>query len=151
MTPTPDEILHRVQDEHEAIRTQIESLLESTREVRRSSADAPRLWQPTLELCRMLQRHLDFEDETFLPLLADSDAWGPVRVESIDDDHRAERAMIAALVEDIAAGTRSDAELVDEIAWFLRALEHDMFDEERLALDGDVVSTECVSIDQSDG
>lgn len=149
--PTPDEIRRRVQEEHVAIRAQIGSLLESAHAVSRSSDDAPRLWQPTIELCRTLQRHLDFEDEAFLPLLEDADAWGPVRVASIGDEHRAERAMIAALIEDIATGTRSDAELVDEIAWFLNALEHDMFDEERLALDGDVVSVECVAVDQIDG
>lgn len=151
MNATPDEVRRRVQEEHDAIRAQIGALLESTREVAEHVADAPRLWRPMIELCRMLQRHLDYEDEVFLPLLAQADAWGPVRAASIDDDHRAERAMIAALVEDIAAGTRSDGELVDEIAWFLSAVEHDMFDEERLALDGDVVSIECVVVDQSDG
>lgn len=149
---TMDEIRRRVEEEHVAIRGQIDALLTRANEVvENRAADAPRLWEPTIELCRMLQRHLDFEDQAFLPLLEKADAWGPVRVASIDDEHRAERAMIAALVEDISAGTRSDAELVDEIAWFLKALEHDMFDEERLALDGDVVSLECVAVDQSDG
>lgn len=150
MGPSPDEVYRRVLDEHVSIRSQIDVLHRRTEDVI-EEADARKLWDATLELCRTLTRHLDYEDGALLPLLARADAWGPARAASIDAEHRAERAMIAALAEDLAAATRTSAELVDEVAWFLRALDHDMFDEERLCLVPEALDDSPVSIDQSDG
>lgn len=151
IAPGTDEVFRRVLDEHLRIRARIDALLVRTQAVARGAASAARLWEATAEFCGHMARHLDYEEEALFPILAKADAWGPVRVSCIREEHRSERAMMAALLEDMTAGTRSRAELIDELVWFLRALEQDMEDEERLALFDEALGAELVIVDQTDG
>ena len=141
------EVRMHVREEHAAIGR----LMEEVRVALREAEDEPPPWAPTIELCETVERLLDYEDAELLPLLEHADAWGEVRVESLDDEHRAQRAMIAALLEDIGAGARSIPELVDEITWFVAALERDLAEERTLILVGDPLDEQGVVADQSDG
>jgi hypothetical protein len=144
---TASEVRTHVRDEHAAI----VRLMDEVRAALREATDEPPFWAPTIELCETLERLLDYEDAELLPLLEHADAWGEVRVESLDDEHRAQRAMIAALLEDLGAGSRSIPELCDEIQWFVGALERDLAQERTLILAGDPLNDQCVVADQSDG
>lgn len=142
------EVRGHVREEHAVIGRLMEEVRVA---LRASEDDHPPPWAPTIELCETVERLLDYEDAELLPLLEHADAWGEVRVESLDDEHRAQRAMIAALLEDIGAGARSVPELVDEIEWFVGALERDLAEERTLILAGDPLDEQCVVADQSDG
>lgn len=146
-SPTQEEVRDHVREEQASLRELVQGVRAS---LCVDASEAPP-WRPTFELCEALERYLDYEDAVVVPLLADADAWGPIRVARLDDEHRAQRSMIAALREDIGSGARSVPELVEEIRWFASALERDLAEEARLVLDADVLHDEPVVTDQTDG
>ena len=106
--------------DHAALRHQMAEVVRTARATLRDPAQAARLWGRTTELCDDLER---------------DSAHAPQRV-----------SMIVAVREDVRTGARSTRELVDEIVWFVRAVEHDIEDEEREAIVDEVVTP-----DQMDG
>ena len=84
---TASEVRARVRAEHATIGR----LMDEVRCALDSPVRAPPRWEPAMELCAALERLLDFEDRELLPILSDADAWGDVRVASLDDEHRAQR------------------------------------------------------------
>lgn len=94
------------------VRRQMIEVVRAARETLRDDANAAHLWGRTSELCETLERDAHGDTET---------------------------VMIAALREDIRAGVRSTAELAEEIVWFVRAIEHDLVDEQREAIVDEVV------------
>jgi hypothetical protein len=91
----------------------------AARDTLRDPDHAPVLWGRAIELCECLEQC----------------------------DHGESRlAMAIALREDIRAGVRNTRDLADEIVWFIRALEHDLVDDEL-----DSIVDEVVRCDQFDG
>jgi hypothetical protein len=82
------------------------------------------------ELAGAFLRHLQFEERELVPLLKCADAWGPVRATHLADEHAAQRATLAALVEDVEAAEKPTDQLSEEIAWFTRGILRDMTEEE---------------------
>jgi hypothetical protein len=106
--------------DHAALRHQMAEVVRAARDTLHDETQAARLWGKASELCDVLDCGCD------------------------GDSQRA--TICAALREDIRTGARSTRDLVEEIVWFVRAVEHDIADEERDAIVDDVVST-----DQTDG
>jgi hypothetical protein len=79
-------------------------VVRAARATLRDPAQAPRLWGCTAELCEVLEREVDGGSER--------------------------ATLCTALREDICSGARSTDDLVDEIVWFIRAVEHEFKDEE---------------------
>jgi hypothetical protein len=90
------------------------------RDTLRDPAQAPRLWGQATSLCDAIERE--------------------------SDDAAQRVAICTALREDIRSGARGTRELVDEIVWFVRTVEHDIEDEER-----DAIVDEGMTQDQTDG
>lgn len=147
-SPSKAEVRARVAEEHAALRTRMDAV---TRSLEAVSRDPGALWNATLELCARVERHLDYEETTLVPLLADADAWGDVRVSSLEEEHRTQRTILTAIVEDVRTGARATPELADDVAWFVRALARDLVEEERLLTKGDTLREDPVVLDQSDG
>lgn len=106
--------------DHAALRHQMAEVVHAARDVVRDPAEAPRLWGLAASLCEAIERDCD--------------------------GHAQRVSMAEALSADIRCGARSTRELVDDIVWFVRAMEHDLEDEER-----DVVADDVVTADQVDG
>jgi hypothetical protein len=104
---------------HTAVRHRMAEVVRAARNVRRDPSQAADLWGRAVELCDVLER----ESET-----------------KTEGDGAAQRCTICtALREDIRAGARSTADLVDEIVWFVHAMEHDIAEADREAIVDDVV------------
>ena len=106
--------------EQAALRHQMAAVVRVARDVLRDPTQASRLWGCTTDLCEVLEGEPDAPP------------------------HRA--AMCVAIREDIRTGARPTDDLVEEIVWFIRAVEHDFEDEaQSAAVEG------VVSVDQVDG
>jgi hypothetical protein len=93
-----------------------------------------------------LRAHNRREEELLRGMLATVDAWGPVRVEIMDERHAAEHA---DLLEGIAKiGSSSTFE--DRVIWLERLLMH-MAVEEHDFLTADVLCDDSVVVDQVSG
>ncbi len=133
-------------DEHAVLRDVLEEIDQTLGEMTRRVPGAIGRLRATL---RTLQdtflRHLAHEEMVLRPLLADVDAWGPARVEAMDEEHRAQRAALSelsrlALDEDVD-GT------VERIEAFVSRLRADMEGEEHHALSEEVLRDDIIVID----
>ena len=83
------------------------------------------------------------------PLLKDVDAWGPARVETMDEEHRSQRA---ALVELSRLALDHDMDqTVQQVEEFVRRLRADMDGEEHHALSEEVLRDDIIVIDTFGG
>ena len=90
-------------------------------------------------------RHLQHEETVLRPLLADVDAWGPARVQSMDEEHCSQRAALAQL-----SRLTLDADVdcvVQQIEAFICRIRADMAGEEQHALSEDVLRDDIIVID----
>ncbi|HVP59096.1 MAG TPA: hemerythrin domain-containing protein [Myxococcaceae bacterium] len=133
-------------DEHAVLRDVLQEIEETLGEMTRRVPGAIRRLRASL---RTLQdaflRHLAHEESVLRPLLADVDAWGPARVEAMDEEHKGQRAALAelsrlALDEDVD-GT------VQQVEEFVRRLRGDMDGEEHHALSEEVLRDDIIVID----
>lgn len=144
--PSPSEVRTRVCEELVLIGARVAQLQRALR-----ACEQVALCRATLELCELLERHLEFEQTALMPLLEDADAWGEARVEALGLEHEAQRQIIRDLREEIDGGALGAAELVDEIGRFAATLECELLEEERVVLTGDPLDEACVRPDQTDG
>ncbi|MGZ3480940.1 MAG: hemerythrin domain-containing protein, partial [Myxococcaceae bacterium] len=85
-------------DEHTVLRDVLEEIDETLGEMTRRVPGAIGRLRGTLRTFQdAFLRHLNHEETVLRPLLVDVDAWGPARVEAMDEEHRAQRAAIAEL------------------------------------------------------
>jgi hypothetical protein len=94
-------------------------------------------------------KHIAHEDSLLRPVLAVIDVWGPARVEKMDDEHRQQRATIAALTS-LDPGADLEGYL-DRIRAFVTEVEDDMAAEERECLSPDVLRDDTIVIDSFTG
>lgn len=102
-----------------ALRHQMAEVVRVARDTLRDPMNAPRLWGCTTELCDVLE---------------------------LDAGESRRATMCTAVREDIRVGAKSTADLVDEIVWFIRAIERELEDEEV-----DAIVDGVVRGDQVDG
>ncbi len=108
------------------------------------------LAQSLRSFLRTLQDHTAFEEETLVPLLRESDPWGPQRATRLLEEHVRQRAELAAMEREAAAGhTPATLALMTQtlIAEVLADMEH----EERNYLVPDVLRDDAVVPDQESG
>src|SRR5262249_48308619 len=133
-------------DEHTIIRDVLEQIEETLGEMtRRVPGSLGRLRACLRTLQDAFLRHLNHEETVLRPLLADVDAWGPARVESMDEEHRFQRAALAELAR-LSLGENMDR-TVQVIEEFVRRLRADMDEEERHSLSEEVLRDDIILID----
>jgi iron-sulfur cluster repair protein YtfE (RIC family) len=142
-----DALLPLISAEHSALRASLADLVRTCRDALHDEKLRPAVVRKLRDVISAIQEHLAYEEQALFPLLRTSDAWGPVRVEALGQEHEAQRQTLVALGEDAADGTRPLREIVDEIVWFVRNFERDMEREESGLSERD----EVVVIDQVDG
>lgn len=133
-------------DEHTVLRDVLDEIEETLGEMtRRVPGAIGRLRGSLRTLHDAFLRHLSHEETVLRPILVDVDAWGPARVEAMDEEHRGQRAALAelprlALDEDVD-GT------VQRIEDLVRRLRADMDGEETHALSEEVLRDDIIVID----
>jgi iron-sulfur cluster repair protein YtfE (RIC family) len=120
MTP-PSDIRLRLSEEHARIRVslaQIEAMAREPHDDVSSEQASVSLASALSRLALLLASHNANEEAALRPLLAQTESWGPDRIEEMVEEHVAEhaalRAMIAPLKDltDLARLRRSSLELV---------------------------------------
>jgi hemerythrin-like domain-containing protein len=133
-------------DEHTILRDILEEIDQALGEMtRRVPGAVGRLRASLRTLHHAFLRHLHHEETVLRPLLVDVDAWGPARVESMDEEHRAQRTALAQLS---LLSLENDVDhTVEIVEAFVRWLRTDMDGEERHALSEEVLRDDIIVID----
>ncbi len=145
---TFDEVHRRVSAEHAIIKEELAILDEAARLVLETNGDDQAALALRGALWNVYNRfvdHLAMEESHLAPLLRDLDSWGPYRVENMLEEHREQRTVIDALIDECAGGTKSDVELADDTRWFVATITKDIEGEE-VGLDAIEHSDEDVDI-----
>ena len=133
-------------DEHTVLRDIHDEIEEALGELtRRVPGSLGRLRASLRTFQDAFQRHLRHEETVLRPVLANVDAWGPARVESMDEEHRAQRAALAELTR-----VRLEEDFdrtIQSIEAFVQRLRADMDGEERHALSEEVLRDDIIVID----
>jgi len=133
-------------DEHTVLRDILDEIEEALGELtRRVPGSLGRLRASLRTFQDAFQRHLMHEETVLRPVLANVDAWGPARVESMDEEHRAQRAALAELTR-----VRLEEDFdrtIQSIEAFVQRLRADMDGEERHALSEEVLRDDIIVID----
>ncbi len=133
-------------DEHAVIRDVLEEIDETLGEMtRRVPGAIGRLRASLRTLQDAFLRHLVHEETVLRPLLVDVDAWGPARVEAMDEEHKAQRVALSELSR-LALDQDVDG-TVRRIEEFVRRLRADMEGEEHHALSEEVLRDDIIVID----
>lgn len=137
MTPSrwlPHEIRSRIASDHALLRGLLGALVATARAAIRDEEHRPVVPALLAQLRAEVERHLEAEERSLVPLLRAADAWGSSRVESsLAKEHALQRAMLVALVGGAEDGARAAEDLAGDILTFARRFEEDMaIEEERL-------------------
>ena len=133
-------------DEHTSLRDVLEEIEEALGEMTRRVPGALGRLRGSLRTFRdAFLRHLSHEETVLRPLLREVDAWGPARVETMDEEHRTQRA---ALDELSCLALDHDVDrTVQHVEEFIRRLRADMEQEEHRALSEEVLRDDIIIID----
>jgi iron-sulfur cluster repair protein YtfE (RIC family) len=89
-------------------------------------------------------RHIEHEERILRPVLATIDAWGKARVDSMDEEHAAQRKEVTRLA---GLDAISDpARWAKEVRAFEASLLADMADEEKTCLSPDVLRDDIIAV-----
>ena len=133
-------------DEHLVLRDVLEEIEAALGELTRRVPGGLVRLRATLRTFRdAFLRHLEHEETVLRPILIDVDAWGPARVESMDEEHRSQRAALAQLSR-LALDADVDC-TVQQIEVFIRRIRADMEGEEHHALSEEVLRDDIIVID----
>ena len=133
-------------DEHAVLRNILEEIDAALGELTRRVPGALGHLRASLRTFRdAFLRHVQHEETVLRPILKDVDAWGPARVESMDEEHRSQRAALAELSR-LELGADVDC-TVQQIEAFIRRIRADMDGEEQHALSEAVLRDDIIVID----
>ena len=122
-------------------------------EARTSIADNPARRESLRTLIEMMRQlfvqHLADEEALIVPILEDDLPLGPLRAESLRDEHSRQLQELDTLCAWPA--TSDDGDLVERFDSLATALLDDITHEERDLLTPDIVRDDCVVVDQSSG
>ncbi|HZJ54175.1 MAG TPA: hemerythrin domain-containing protein [Myxococcaceae bacterium] len=146
MELSASQIRSLILDEHAILRDILEEIEQALGEMTRRVPGSIGRLRATLHTFQdAFLRHLNHEETVLRPVLVDVDAWGPVRVAAMDEEHTAQRAALAQLSR-LALGEDLDS-TVQHIEEFVRRLRADMDGEEHHALSEEVLRDDIIVID----
>ncbi len=134
--------------QHEAIRRLLDEVLELSRNSRRGKPQALR--EALAKLREAVAGHCANEEVLLRPLLATIDAWGAVRVELMDREHRAEHEVLIREL-DRAITSNSPAERLAAARALSEELRSHMEEEEKHLLSPKVLTYDVVRTGQFTG
>ncbi len=134
--------------EHHVLRRQLEELRENVGRLLAGKENAIAALLRTLEeLQLLLSVHLDHEEDLLEPLLEKIDAWGPIRLERLHQEHAHQREWLSNL-RNMLLSAVSVEELARRSYALLEALAADMAHEEKDLFS--VLNDELIQLDAGD-
>jgi hypothetical protein len=147
----PTDVRRLVLVQHGALRRLLASV---TGAVTRMMGGAPRNVVELAGLIRLVRRTLDdhmcFEERHLVPALEEVDPWGPERARSFLEEHRRQRAELAALDAELA-GDPGEQTLALVLPTLVSDILADMEQEERDFLTPDILRDDLVTPEQDCG
>jgi iron-sulfur cluster repair protein YtfE (RIC family) len=129
------EVRGRISAEHAIIKAELTNLAQAASRVFERDPGGPLALREALwTVYTRLVDHLAMEENHLLPLLEKVDSWGPYRVENLLEDHRQQRIVLDAIIDECECGTKDDVELADDAKWLVDSISKDIVLEEK-ALD----------------
>jgi len=116
------EVCAQVLDEHARIRKILDEL--------ERAAASDRLRETVIEFVHVMLGHLELEEEILLPVLVKVDAWGPARVERMQEEHATQRVQLVAMIAEAKDVTYVLTALARDVRQLARDLREDMRHEE---------------------
>jgi len=146
MELSASQVRNLILDEHIILRDILEEIEATLGEMtRRVPGALGRLRASLRTFSDAFLRHLQHEETVLRPLLADVDAWGPARVESMDEEHRSQRTALAQLSR-LALDADVDC-TIQQMEAFIRRIRAEMAGEEQHALSEEVLRDDIIVID----
>jgi hemerythrin-like domain-containing protein len=146
MELSSSQVRNLILDEHTILRDILQEIEEALGEMtRRVPGALGRLRASLRTFNDAFLRHLNHEEMVLRPILVDVDAWGPARVEAMDEEHKGQRAALAELSH---VALEADVDLtVQHVEAFIDRLRADMDGEEHHALSAEVLRDDIIVID----
>ena len=144
---TPSQIRIELLRQHEEIR---EAITATRSAATRSPVDLHGLRTSALRLADRLRRHNLDEEELLQAVLSTADAWGPMRIEIMNEQHVAEHEQLWSALLEVGSTSEVDALRQIVLGAIDRVLGH-MAREETVYLSEDVLRDDAVVIDQCSG
>jgi iron-sulfur cluster repair protein YtfE (RIC family) len=145
-----DEVRLKLTAQHDVLRKQLAAAQRLARKVAKGEAKPKELRTLLGKLEAAVTAHCLEEDQMLRPLLATIDAWGPARVDFMEQEHLAAHAALVQAVEK-ASATRKTAELVVATNTMAKELLAHMEEEEEHLLSPNVLTLEIIRPDQCTG
>lgn len=144
---TPGRVRRTILEQHRGLRGLFQLAVAHTTKALRGAEDRARLATVVEEIAQRFRDHLALEERILVPVLRDSDVFGPERVRQLIDEHARQREELDTLRAGIIDGW--DAAM---LATALRSLVTDFFadmlEEERTILTPGILSDDAVAVDQ---
>jgi hemerythrin-like domain-containing protein len=125
--------------EHELLRLLLDRIADAARQIQRGEAlGAARLRTSLPPLGAAFEAHLRKEEALLAPVLERLDAWGPVRIERMMEEHAHQRRELSTLAQAVERGAEDTVvavralELVRSLLEDMAAEERDLFDPTQL-------------------
>jgi acetoin utilization protein AcuB len=146
--PTTAQVRDRIRNEHTVLRTMLD---EAERVARRVLSGDARLGVMLVdranELYATLLRHLELEDRILAPELRETDAYGPLRADTLLEGHRVQRTVLKEALAAFKGGKLAGHDLAATIRDLVPEVRLDMEREERELLNERVLTDELVARD----
>lgn len=148
----PSEVRRRVLGDHASLRTRLEEIEELVHAIEEGAGErVASLRLRGVELLEALEHHMQWEDRQLVPVLRDSDSWGPERVRRFDAEHREQREVLRHVLRALSDRERPAPLVARNLHDFAVLLRADMEEEERAFLDPRVVRDDTIGIDVETG
>lgn len=104
-----------------------------------------------LELCQVMTAHVSRENRVLFPLLAELDAWGPVRARRLVDDHARQLLLLETYGDMLVRGDITSQALALTAWQLVRSIYADMEEEESTILSAELLRDDGIHNDVESG
>jgi iron-sulfur cluster repair protein YtfE (RIC family) len=131
-------------EEHRKIRVLLARLESDAMALLACSVPKPaarhKLRQQALELCDQMALHIAFENRVLVPVVAVIDAWGPVRAQTLREEHEGQLQLLRAYADMLTSDSERNQETSLTVWQLVRNIGQDMREEESQVLSPEFLS-----------
>ena len=140
----PAQVREVILEEHRKIRVLLARLESDAMTLLACSVPKPAarraLRLQALALCDELTAHIAFENRVLVPLVEIIDAWGPVRAQTLLEEHEAQLQLLGAYADMLMVDTETNQDTSLTVWQLVRSIGQDMREEEKQVLSAEFLS-----------
>lgn len=145
--PSLDEVKDRIFSDHRQIVILLDELVDIVTSISEGSDVQRKLTDPIWRFYLVFDEHLRLEEKELVPRLWDTGAWAAIRVTRLEEEHRAQRAALLAMIKKCGVNP-SPQELVDDVRSLVDSFRRDIASEEEQL---ETIRDDGVVVDQFTG